>query len=160
MHVCVCLCVEAWPGFYSRQIPPSPLSFTLSLFSRPRSRVTLLLFRRYLDCLASGERRFFPEQRLKSRSAFPSFPAAFIPRAVSPGRKLLSAKEVHVHTYVRRGYAYTRSNDEVGGEDESGYRRPILRSDLILRIPGQLARHGHWGPDGEGAFLRNRFAGM
>ena len=79
MHTCVCAGVAGlWPGFCSRQISLplslSPfLSFHLSLFffsfffslppslfPRPRQRVTLLLFRRYLDWLAFQRTTLFP----------------------------------------------------------------------------------------------------
>lgn len=61
-----------WPGFCSRQIspslsfhPPLPSSFFSSLFSfspprYSRQRVTLLLFRRYLDWLAFQRTTLFP----------------------------------------------------------------------------------------------------
>ena len=114
MCVCMCVCVCVWrqkadlarillPPNLSLPLSLSP-SFTLSLFPRPRERFTLLLFRRYLDCLVSGERRFPPspspppsEQQPTENPRSVCCPRRFPPLSFH-GRKLLSAKEPRVHT--------------------------------------------------------------
>lgn len=152
-HTYVCAGVAGvWPGFCSRQIslplslspflsfhlsPTFRLSFpsffpllpslplSPSLFPRPRQRVTLLLFRRYLDWLAFQRTTLFP--------ATTEIPVA----VVSPTRKLLSRRAV-----IRDGFEtwFPRIPGQLASDEYYVLTKKSFRGNVIRIRGGRRGR--------------------